>query len=69
MKMKFGVVINGTVGLRIEVASPQDWSIRRGLQGRRPMRQAISPSNQYIDKNKDGEVNIDHEHDATFRQH
>jgi hypothetical protein len=32
------------------------------------MRQAISPLNEYIDKNKDGEVkDFDHEHDARFR--
>jgi hypothetical protein len=68
MKIKFGVVINGMVGLRIEEASLQDWLIRRGLKGRRLMRQAISPLNEYIDKNKDGEVkDFDHEHDARFQ--
>jgi hypothetical protein len=53
MNMSFGEVMNEMDTLRIEVASLQNGPSYRGPEGRRPMRQVISPSEKSIVENTD----------------
>jgi hypothetical protein len=63
MNLRFGKVMNWIDRLRTETANPRDGPLHRGPEGRRSVRQAISPLEESTIENTDEEANdfdLDH---------
>lgn len=63
MNLRFEKVMNQIDRLRIEIDNPRDGPLRRGLEGRRSMRQVISPLEESIIENtneKADDFDLDH---------